>query len=104
MPEPKPPIPVAPLRIGDRVRIKGHERVSARIVEFRGPLGPKAHADLAVRVRNRIRHPFSIELRERPEIEPVRACRVPPKTVRLLKGTRRRLGISRLVARRPRPR
>ncbi len=101
MPEPNQPISVAPLRIGDRVRIKGHEGMLARIVEFRGPLGPRGVPIYRVRIRSKP-VPSFIEVRE-DQLEPVRPL-VPLETVRLLKGARRRPRISRLAAKRPRPR
>lgn len=101
MPKQEQPISVAPYRIGDRVRIKGHEGSFARIVEFRGPLGPRGVPIYRVRIRSKP-VPFSIELRE-DQIEPVRPL-VPLKRARPLKGVSRMPRISKLAANGPKPR
>ena len=50
MPEPKQGNEVLPFDIGDRVKIKHYQGGIARIVEFRGPLGPGGALIFRVRV------------------------------------------------------
>jgi hypothetical protein len=57
------PISVDPLKLGDRVRIKGREGIVGRIIEFRGALGPNGTSIYGVQIRNKPVVSY-IELRE----------------------------------------
>jgi hypothetical protein len=57
------PISVAPLKIGDRVKLKGREGIVGRIIEFRGPLGPEGTAVYGIQMQNKPVVSY-IELRE----------------------------------------
>ncbi len=63
MSDQKPSISVAPLKLGDRVQIKGRDNSIGKIVEYRGPLGPKGAPIYGIELQTK---PVSsyIELRE----------------------------------------
>ena len=63
MAEPKPEAPARRFNLGDRVKIRLSGGLSGRIVELRGPLGPKGAQIYRVRVRRKP-EPKYIELRE----------------------------------------
>jgi hypothetical protein len=71
MPGQEKPISVAPLKIGDRVKLKGREGIVGRIIEFRGPLGPDGAAIYGIQMQNKPVVSY-IELRE-DQIEPAPA-------------------------------
>jgi hypothetical protein len=63
MPGQKKSIPVAPWKLGDRVKLKGREGIVGRIIEFRGPLGPDGTAIYGIEIQNKPVVSY-IELRE----------------------------------------
>ena len=63
MPGQKKSIPIAALKLGDRVKLKGREGLVGRIIEFRGPLGPGGTAVYGIEMQNKPVVSY-IELRE----------------------------------------
>jgi hypothetical protein len=93
MPEQKKPISVAPLKLGDRVQIKGREGLVGRIIEFRGALGPEGTPIYGVQMRNKPVVSY-IELREdqiehAPALVRVRGIKSPKTSARRPKASKR---------------
>ena len=59
-----------PLKVGDRVRVRGSDYKRARIVELRGPLGPGGAQVYRVRVRRKPKPAYVEVLEEQLEVVP----------------------------------
>jgi hypothetical protein len=57
------PTSVDPFKLGDRIKIKGFDKLLGRILEFRGPLGPGGAFIYGIEIQNGSGDPY-IELRE----------------------------------------
>jgi hypothetical protein len=84
---------VDPLKLGDRVKIKGREDILGRIIEFRGALGPGGASVYGVQIQNKPAVSY-IELREdQIELAPiparVRRIKSPKISARVPKASKR---------------